>query len=103
MLGKYNARRVWVVQSPGGDITNVISQSALVTLLHANISSFQSTFLGQSVADLHVGTFGKIATVTLKNTYWDAFQLMNSKVIMPKCNSVHHSHCHCSTSVPWAW
>ena len=30
ILGKYGAHRVWVVQSPGGDITNVISQSAVV-------------------------------------------------------------------------
>ena len=73
----------------------VVSQSALVALIHQNIASFSATFLASSIAELkacvlcdatrlmhrQVGTMGKIVTVTQRHTYWDAFQLINQKYI----------------------
>ena len=83
ILGKYGAHRTWVVQSPGGDITNVpshnipihpscaqvISQSGVVALLAANMEQFHE-LTGKTIGELHVGTYGGVISVSPSDTYW---------------------------------
>lgn len=41
LCGHHGIRRVPVVKTPGGDIANIITQSALVQTLEANLNRFK--------------------------------------------------------------
>ena len=45
-------RRIPVVKSPGGDLVNIITQSALVQTLSANLSRFEASAFVPSSAHL---------------------------------------------------
>ena len=85
LLGKYGIHRAWLVNSPAGDITNVITQSAVLELLGNNIDSFQA-LAALPLSKLGLGQHKAVAAVTVANTSWDAFRLIHDNV----CASVLH-------------
>jgi 5'-AMP-activated protein kinase regulatory gamma subunit len=76
LLGKYNVHRVWLARTSGGDITNVITQSGLIKLVHANNHVFNGRFMSKSIGELKIGSFDRLLSVKTSDTYWDAFKLM---------------------------
>jgi CBS domain-containing protein len=78
LLGKYAQHRAYVVE-PGGDVVNVITQSALVKFLHSNmdkLSALTDAKLGQFP---QCGVRSKLASVTEQQNMWDAFKLMRKE------------------------
>ncbi len=66
------------MQSPGGDLVNVVSQSGLIKFIEENKEAFP--ILKQSIKDLAVGSMGKVMSVVLTDSYWYAFRVMSEKV-----------------------
>jgi hypothetical protein len=79
LLGKFQVRRVYRVESPSGDINGVLSQSAIVDVLSSNMSRFPS-ISQKSIVDLGLGTPSNVISVDLHDTYWDAFRAINAHV-----------------------
>ena len=85
LSGKYGEHRVWLVNSPGGDIINVVTQSDVVKLIHSNLHVFRSELTSKTVHELRLGSWHKVVhSVTLQDSYWDAFRKIHDKVC------VHH-------------
>lgn len=80
LCGNHGLRRVPVVQSPGGDIVNIITQSALVQTLHANLDRFKSVS-GQTLHSLGMGFPKKVFSVSREQPLKEAFELIKSKDI----------------------
>ena len=64
----------------GGDLVNVITQSALLRFLHDNLDKL-SALADATIGQLHCGSRSKLATVTEQQTMWDAFKLMKAEVV----------------------
>lgn len=82
LLGKYGQHRVCVVDSPGGDLKNMITQSAvLAELNHANpifdaLTSKTLEALGWKEHPDH-----PLISVNVDKTYWDAFRLISDNLV----------------------
>ena len=82
--GKYGVHRVVAVDSPGGDLHNIITQSAVVDVLHNNLEVFPEVMnktleeLGVVQKQLSHG----VITVKLTDTFWTAFSVMSKTVCL---------------------
>lgn len=80
LCGQHNLRRVPVVKSPGGDVVNIITQSALVQTLGANLDRFKSV-TRKTLADLHLGRRGHVISVSEDEPLRTAFERMRENDI----------------------
>lgn len=75
LCGQHAFRRVPVVKTPGGDIVNIITQSALVQTLGANLERFKS--VGEkTLTELNLGSRGKILSVNEDQPLEEVFNLI---------------------------
>ena len=74
LLGKYGIHRAWMVS--GNDVTNVVTQSAVVDILAKNLEHFAG-LTHKTIASLELGSPKAVVGVTLSDTFWDAFRLMH--------------------------
>lgn len=81
LLGKYGVRRLPVIDSHTGDITNMITQSGMLQVLYANIDRFDDFFLSRSIEQLGLVRRRPVFSVTVHQTMLDAFKLMRDKNI----------------------
>jgi len=72
LLGKYSMHRVWLVNSPGGDIINVITQQGALDQLTDKMSYF-TDLTNKSLTDLGLATPNPVVCVSSRDTFWDAF------------------------------
>lgn len=83
LLGKYGQHRVCIVDSPGGDLVNMITQSAMLEqLAHCNpmFESLTSKTLKQLGWSEHPD--GKaLISINIEKTYWDAFGLISDNLV----------------------
>jgi len=75
LCGQHAIRRVPVVQSPGGDIVNIITQSALVQTLSANLERFSSVGK-KTLAELGFGSPTRVYSVNTEDSLRTAFRLI---------------------------
>jgi len=80
LAGHHGVRRIPVVKTPGGGLTNIITQSALVQTLSANLSRFTSVG-GKTLRDLGRGKAGRLFTVNINQPLREAFRLIRDKDI----------------------
>eukprot|EP00053_Salpingoeca_punica_P007912 m.71857 g.71857 ORF g.71857 m.71857 type:complete len:331 (-) comp14383_c0_seq1:366-1358(-) len=79
LLTKHNAHRVMVIRT-GGDIVNVITQSAVLAYLNANKSKL--TDIGsKQVKDTPLGEAREVYSVSIEARAVDAFQLLHDKKV----------------------
>ncbi|EGD83241.1 hypothetical protein PTSG_03873 [Salpingoeca rosetta] len=78
LLGKYALHRAYIVHTCG-DITNVITQSAVVKFLHEHKERMAST-MNRTLKQLGLGQKAPV-TVTTDDTFWTAFKLMREKCV----------------------
>eukprot|EP00730_Choanoeca_flexa_P007933 TRINITY_DN12415_c4_g2_i8.p1 TRINITY_DN12415_c4_g2~~TRINITY_DN12415_c4_g2_i8.p1 ORF type:complete len:383 (+),score=96.60 TRINITY_DN12415_c4_g2_i8:363-1511(+) len=74
LLGKYAQHRAYVVE-PGADISNVITQSALVKFLADNLDQVD-VLANSRVGQLPLSKPKEVVSVSAQDTFWDAFKLM---------------------------
>ena len=77
LCGNHAIRRVPVVKTPGGDITNIITQSALVQTLAANLERF-ATVSKLPLAQLGLATPAPVVSVTTEDKLRAAFHLIKT-------------------------
>eukprot|EP00049_Salpingoeca_infusionum_P005685 m.95247 g.95247 ORF g.95247 m.95247 type:complete len:342 (-) comp13053_c0_seq1:517-1542(-) len=79
LLGKYAQHRAFVVET-AGDITNVITQSAVVKFLKGYVDRMAPT-MHKSLRDLNLvrPATRPVASVGDADTFWTAFKLMREK------------------------
>jgi HSP20 family molecular chaperone IbpA/CBS domain-containing protein len=75
LCGLHAIRRVPVVKTPGGDLTNIVTQSALVQTLAANLKRFEAVG-SKTLTELGLGTASRIITVTTEDPLKKAFDLI---------------------------
>lgn len=80
LCGNHNIRRVMVVKSPGGGLLNIITQSALVQTLHANLERF-SNVASKTLAELGFGSPEKVYTVRRDRPLMEAFTIIKERNI----------------------
>ncbi|EGD80962.1 hsp16-like protein, variant [Salpingoeca rosetta] len=73
LCGHHGIRRVPVVKTPGGDIVNVITQSALVQTLEANLNRFKDVGT-KTLKEVGLGDKGLLFTVSLDDPLRSAFE-----------------------------
>eukprot|EP00048_Salpingoeca_helianthica_P023394 m.24082 g.24082 ORF g.24082 m.24082 type:complete len:463 (+) comp8614_c0_seq1:138-1526(+) len=78
LCGQHGIRRVPVVKTPGGDIVNIITQSALVQTLSANLDRFK-TVSKCTLAQLGLATPCPVFSVTTDDKLRVAFHIIKSK------------------------
>eukprot|EP00045_Choanoeca_perplexa_P006181 m.52412 g.52412 ORF g.52412 m.52412 type:complete len:467 (+) comp13501_c0_seq1:65-1465(+) len=78
--GHHGIRRVPVVQVPGGDLVNIITQSALVQTLSANLPRF-SGVASKTMRELGFGDAGYLITINVNHPLKEAFQLIRDNNI----------------------
>eukprot|EP00043_Microstomoeca_roanoka_P010441 m.99208 g.99208 ORF g.99208 m.99208 type:complete len:342 (+) comp14897_c0_seq1:81-1106(+) len=78
LLGKYALHRAYIVKSCA-DITNVITQSAVVQFLHEHKERMAST-MNRTLAELGLGQ-NEPVNVKTDETFWTAFRLMRAKAV----------------------
>jgi CBS domain-containing protein len=80
LLGKYAQHRAFVVET-GGDITNIVTQSAVVKFLK-NFKDRMAPTIHKTLKELNLAPAAKpVATVTGDDTFWTAFKLMKEKAV----------------------
>eukprot|EP00049_Salpingoeca_infusionum_P000770 m.42280 g.42280 ORF g.42280 m.42280 type:complete len:463 (+) comp10669_c0_seq3:338-1726(+) len=80
LCGHHAIRRVPVVTTPAGDLANIITQSALVQTLHANLSRFQNV-ASKTLRELGLGDKGMLFSVHVSDPLKSAFQLIKERDI----------------------
>jgi len=75
LCGQHGLHRVPVVKTPGGDVENIITQSALVQTLAANMSRFQSVGR-KTLEELNLGNRGTVISVMEDEPLRKAFELI---------------------------
>jgi len=78
LCGQHGIRRVPVVKTPGGDLTNIVTQSALVQTLAANLDRFQKVGK-KTLLELGLGSPSAVFTVTTEDPLKKAFHLIKEK------------------------
>jgi CBS domain-containing protein len=72
LMGKYGLHRCYVVNSGTHELVGVVTQSMLVQFLHDHMPVFKA-ISEQTIAELKIGTYSQLVTVTQDNTFMDAF------------------------------
>lgn len=80
LCGQHGIRRVPVVKTPGGDIVNIITQSALVQTLSANLDRFK-TVSKCTLAQLGLASPCPVFSVTTDDKLRVAFHIIKAKDI----------------------
>lgn len=80
LCGQHHQRRVAVVKSPGGDLVNIITQSALVQTLHANLERF-SAVGDKTLNQLGLSMPERVWKVRVDQPLMAAFTLIKEKDI----------------------
>lgn len=75
LCGQHGFRRLPVVKTPGGDVVNIVTQSALVQTLGANLERFKAVG-GRTLEELGLGQRGTVLSVTENQPLQDAFDLI---------------------------
>jgi CBS domain-containing protein len=73
--GQHGIRRIPIVKSPGGDLVNIITQSALVQTLSANLSRFGSV-ADKTLLEVGLGKQGRVITISIDQPLREAFKLI---------------------------
>ncbi len=80
LCGNHAIRRAPVVKTPGGDIVNIITQSALMQTLSANLERFGSVGK-RTLAQLGLASPARVFSVTTEDKLRKAFQLIKENDI----------------------
>eukprot|EP00055_Hartaetosiga_balthica_P005373 m.15649 g.15649 ORF g.15649 m.15649 type:complete len:462 (+) comp4506_c0_seq1:36-1421(+) len=80
LCGHHGFRRVPIVKTPGGDIVNIITQSALVQTLSANLKRFKGV-ASKTLLELGLGEQGTLFTVGVDEPLRVAFEKIKSRDI----------------------
>lgn len=75
LCGQHAIRRVPIVKTPGGDLANIITQSALIQTLAANLDRFQSV-ARKTLRELGMGTPARVWKVTKDQPLKRAFLMI---------------------------
>ena len=95
LLGQYRLHRVVVVKpGAGGDITNIITQSAIVQALHSN-KKVLTRITDRTLKELGLAEPRQIYSVHLDDDAFNAFKIITEKVT--KCGSL--AVCFCSPAL----
>lgn len=83
LLGKYGQHRVCIVESPGGGLVNMLTQSALLDEMTRSNPAFSSV-TSKSLKELgwsEKHSTQSVLTVNIHATYWEAFNVMSRNLI----------------------
>lgn len=79
IMGKYQLHRIPIVQRPGGDIRNFLTQSAVIEAIASRSEHFKK-LTSKSLAELGLATPQKVISVTINDTLHDAIRLIREFV-----------------------
>lgn len=78
-LGKYGIHRVWPTDCD--EIVNIITQRSMLELIYNNLSLFPD-LVETEIENLGIDLKKQVFSVTVNETYWEAFRVMHENVRM---------------------
>jgi CBS domain-containing protein len=75
-LGKYGVHRV--LTASDGQITNILTQTAMLEVIANNLGSFEA-ITKLPISELGLGLTHAVFSVTLEDSTWEAFRVMHEK------------------------